>query len=91
MFHSISWLLASVVAQFGEWSGWRLDVLFVRAVRAGVVFVGVAITVSPPVAQLDRADIRMNARAVIDTVGYAVEETDEWADVQADNWFGAAA
>lgn len=67
----LEWILASVVS----WSGFRLDVLFVRVVRAGVVlFAGVAMTVSPPVA-------RLGQRVVIDTVGEPVHVTEELADV----------
>ena len=86
MANGISWILASVVAQFGAWSGWRLDVLLVRVVRAGVAFVGLVLAVSPPVARLERADVRMDVHECIDTEGYAVEETSDRADGWSDAW-----
>ncbi len=77
----LEWILGSVLSL----SGWRLDVLFVRVVRAGVVlFAGLAFAVSPPVPHLASTDARMDARTVIDTVGYAVEETDECVNVMPD-------
>ena len=70
---NVEWILGSILSL----SGWRLDILLVRVTSfARVLFVGVAYAISPPVARIESAT-RMDARTVIDTVGYAVEETEE--------------
>jgi hypothetical protein len=85
---NVEWILGSILSL----SGWRLDILLVRVTRfARVLFVGIAYAVSPPAPRLVSPDVRMDARTVIDTVGYAVEETDERADVLTDCAFELAA
>jgi hypothetical protein len=79
----VEWILGSVLSL----SGWRLDILLVRVTSfARVLFVGVAYAISPPAPRLESTDIRMDARTVIDTVGYSVDETDKRADVLTDSW-----
>lgn len=85
---NVEWILGSILSL----SGWRLDVLLVRVTSfSRVLFVGLAFAVSPPAPQLVSPDVRMDARTVIDTEGYAVEETDEHVDILADYAFGLAA
>ena len=71
---NVEWILGSILSL----SGWRLDILLVRVTSfARVLFVGVAYAVSPPAPRLESPDVRVDARAVIDTAGYAVEEANQ--------------
>lgn len=85
----IEWILGSILSPF---SGFRLDILLIRVTSfARVLFVGVACAVSPPAPRLVSPDVRLDAREYIDTEGYAVDETEERADVLTDYAIGLAA